>query len=232
MLALFPEGFEERSTAAGVELAAFTDAEGERLLRAAFGDVQVTEVAAGWEHRWRDYHSAVRIGPLWIGPTWETPPPGSAPVVIDPGLAFGTGSHATTRLCLEFLLDLPLGSALDLGCGSGVLAIAAARLGFAPVTAVDHDLDAIDATSRNARANAVAVETVLADLRELSFPDADVTLANVSLEAVEALAPRLTGRVLVASGYLSEDRPRLAGFRARTRRERDGWAAELFERTD
>ncbi len=119
MLELFPEGFEEREDGAGVELAAYTDPAGEARARAAFGDITAVDVAEGWEDRWRDFHRGVTIGPLWVGPPWERPPGDLLAVVIEPGRAFGTGAHPTTRLCLELLAELPPGSLLDVGCGSG-----------------------------------------------------------------------------------------------------------------
>ena len=97
MLELFPQGFEEREVADGVELTAYTDAGGEERLWAAFGSAAAEPVPAGWEERWRDFHRPVRIGSLWVGPPWETPPPEGTAVVIDPGRAFGTGGHATGR---------------------------------------------------------------------------------------------------------------------------------------
>src|SRR5206468_8894660 len=99
----------------------------ERVL-AAFPEARIVEVEAGWEDRWREFHRPVRVGPLWIGPPWESAPADANAVVIDPGRAFGTGAHPTTRLCLELLLEAPRGRVLDVGCGSGVLAISAARL--------------------------------------------------------------------------------------------------------
>ena len=128
---------------------------------AAFPDATLAEVEPGWEDRWREFHHPVRIGPLWVGPPWETPPPDAIPVVIDPGQAFGTGAHPTTRLCLELLLDQPRGSVLDVGCGSGVIAIAAAKLGFGPVLAVD-DRRRRSRGDGNARANGVD-RSLLAD---------------------------------------------------------------------
>src|SRR5437016_3537985 len=83
---------------------------------------EAAPVENGWEDRWRDFHRPIRIGPLWVGPPWEEAPPGAVAVWIDPGRAFGTGAHPTTRLCLELLLDVRRGSLLDVGCGSGVIA--------------------------------------------------------------------------------------------------------------
>ena len=158
MLALFPEGFEERETGGGLELVAYAHSDREQASRAAFGAaVAAEDVAAGWEDGWRAFHRPARIGPLWIGPPWEESDPGSLAVVIDPGRAFGTGAHPTTRLCLELLLDLEPASLLDLGCGSGVLSVAAAKLGFKPVVALDHDEVAVEVTAENARVNGVTV---------------------------------------------------------------------------
>ena len=163
MLELFPGGFEERDHADGLELVAYTDDAGEERLWAAFGEVTAIDVPGGWEDRWREFHKPVRIGRLWVGPPWEPPPVDGEAIVVDPGRAFGTGGHATTRLCLQLLAELEPRSLLDAGCGSGVLAIAAARLGFAPVTALDHDPKALEATARNAAANGVSVECRLGD---------------------------------------------------------------------
>jgi ribosomal protein L11 methyltransferase len=227
-LELAPEGFEESETPGTVELAGYGPA-AERIV-AAFPGASVTEVADGWETRWREFHHAIRIGPLWVGPPWEVPDDGSAAVVIDPGQAFGTGAHATTRLCLELLLDRPRGSVLDLGCGSGVLAIAAARLGFAPVIALDLDPIAVEVTKENARANGVEIEVREADAREGGFPATGLAVANIALAAVQALAPRLAAQTVITSGYLASDRLELPGLVHVERRELAGWAADLFER--
>ncbi len=101
MLELFPEGFAELSGAEATELVAFTDEAGAERLRARFDDVRVEAVPDGWETEWMRFHRPVEVGSLWIGPPWEKPTPGLVPVVIDPGLAFGTGAHPTTQLCLE-----------------------------------------------------------------------------------------------------------------------------------
>ena len=183
MLELFPEGFEEAELADSVELAAYTDPGGEERLWSAFGGARSTEVEEGWEDRWRAFHKPVRIGELWVGPPWEEPEAGATAVVIDPGRAFGTGSHATTRLCLELLLELPRGSLLDVGCGSGVIAIAAAKLGFEPVHAVDLDPQAIEATLRNAEANGVEIEAWVADALADPLPAVDAAVVNVAQHA-------------------------------------------------
>lgn len=152
------------------------------------------------------------------------------PVVIDPGRAFGTGAHETTRFCLELLVDVPRGSLLDAGCGSGVIAIAAAKLGFAPVVAVDVDEAAVDAARRNAAANGIAVDVRRADALAGELPAADVAVANVSLEAVEALGARLETNHLVASGYLTAEEPQLPHFRHLERRAGKRFAADLYVR--
>lgn len=228
-LDLCPEGFEEREEGAFLELAAYVDEPGEERLRRALGAISSTPVADDWHERWRSFHHGVRVGPLWIGPPWEDPPPEADAVVVDPGQAFGTGAHPTTRLSLELLLRAPRGSLLDVGCGSGVFAIAAMRLGFAPVVAVDVDPAAIAATRSNASANVVAVDARLADVLADDLPATDVAVANVSLEVVEAVAGRLAATWLVTSGYLAFERPRADRYDHRERAERDGWAADLHE---
>ncbi len=232
MLELFPEGFEERDLSDGVELVAYTDAGGEERLWAAFGTVTADNVAAGWEQRWRDFHRPVRIGRVWIGPPWEETPGDAIAVVIDPGRAFGTGGHATTRLCLELLGELEPGSLADVGCGSGVLAVAAVRLGFAPVIALDHDVTATEAARRNAQANGVELDIRQADALAGVLPEADVVVANVSAAFAGRLRLHPGTRSLIASGYLESDRPEPEGFAPATRRIADGWAADLFLREE
>ena len=152
-------------------------------------------------------------------------------MVIDPGRAFGTGAHATTRLCLELLLELPKGSLLDVGCGSGVLAIAAAKLGFEPVAAVDVDPLAVEATLSNAATNGVEVETRLLDATREPVPAATTVVTNIALGAVEDVARAVTCERLVTSGYLASDRPELPGNSRLRRLDDEGWAADLWVRT-
>jgi ribosomal protein L11 methyltransferase len=171
----------------------------------------------------------VRVGPLWVGPPWEPAPAEAVAVVVDPGRAFGTGAHPTTRLCLELLLAERPGSVLDVGCGSGVLAIAAAKLGHAPVVAVDVDPSAVAATDENAARNGVRVDARLVDAAT-SFPAAKLALANIALEVVEALGGRLDVERLVTSGYLDTDVPSVSGYDRVERRELEGWAADVHER--
>ena len=151
--------------------------------------------------------------------------------MIDPGRAFGTGSHATTRLCLELLLAEPGGSLLDIGCGSGVLSIAAAKIGYRPVLALDNDPLAVEATIANAAANGVEVEARLADAAADALPAADTAVLNVALEIDLVIAPRLSAERAITSGYLVSETPDLPGYRRVDRRESDGWAADLHIRT-
>jgi ribosomal protein L11 methyltransferase len=172
----------------------------------------------------------VLIGPFWIGPPWEQPPVDVVPVVIDPGRAFGTGGHATTRLCVELVAELEPASLLDIGCGSGVIAIAAALLGFSPVVAVDRDPAAVDATERNAAANGVLLDIRELDAEHVALPSAEIAVANISLERVESVLARVDAPLVVAAGYLERDEPKLGRYRRRERRIRDGWAADVLER--
>lgn len=172
----------------------------------------------------------MRIGELWVGPPWESPPVDAVAVVIDPGRAFGTGAHATTRLCLELLVAQPRGSLLDVGCGSGVLAIAAAKLGFAPVTALDDDPVAVEIAAQNAAANGVSLELRLADATVERLPAAGTVVANIALAPLQALAGRLDCLRAITAGYLERDELRLPGFARSRRLVAEGWAADLHER--
>ncbi len=228
MLELAPDGFEERERGRELELAAYTDAHGGSRIARAFRIVSEDDVPGDWSERWRAFHRPVRAGPLWIGPSWEGAPADAIPIVIDPGLAFGTGAHATTRLCLELLAGLPRGSMLDAGCGSGVLAVAAAKLGCAPVHALDDDPFAVETTRANAELNGVTVEARCANVVEAPLPRTDIAVANIAVEVVEVLTRRLASRELVTSGYLERERPHVERFAHVERRVLDGWAADRF----
>jgi ribosomal protein L11 methyltransferase len=203
--------------------------------------VRGEEVPDDWAERWKRFHRPVLIGDLYVRPPWEQAAvrPGVVEVVIDPGQAFGTGTHPTTQLCLELLLRLarekPRGSFADLGCGSGVLAIAAAKLGFGPVVAVDADRAAVAATVANARDNGVVLERVdRANLRDEPPPRADVVCGNLTrpllLRVAELISP--PPRALIASGLLEHEADEVAGAFAplveRLRATQQGWTALLL----
>jgi ribosomal protein L11 methyltransferase len=225
LLDIFPQGVEEIDGG----FAVYTDDDGERALRDRF-DVTSDLVAEGWEDAWRDFHHGVAIGRFWVGPPWEDPPAGLEAIVIDPGRAFGTGAHPTTRLTLELLHELEAGSLLDVGCGSGVLSIAAAKLGFAPVVAMDVDEIAVAVTLENARLNGVEIAARTANALTDQLPPVNAAVANVALDVVELLLPRLDTQWAVTSGYLDVEQPDAERWWPRDRRELDGWAADLFER--
>lgn len=217
------------------ELPAFPDGEAEVAgVRVA---VRGDEVADDWAERWKRFHQPSLVGGrVWVRPPWSRPRTGTIDVVVDPGQAFGTGSHATTRLCLELLLDLePEGSLADLGCGSGVLAIVAAKLGFGPITAVDHDPAALAATRENARANGVVLRAVERhDLRRTPPPQAQTVVANLMrpllLCVADLMEPR--PRALILSGLLEAEAEEVAAafapLRERRRLSSLGWSALLL----
>jgi ribosomal protein L11 methyltransferase len=251
LLALAPGGLEERELGADAVEYAIYGVPGELPalpdLRAAAGaalvDVSSTEVPDDWAERWKAFHRPVEVGRgarrLRVRPPWEQPADGAAiDVVIDPGQAFGTGAHHTTRLCLELLLELrPAGALADWGCGSGVLAIAAALLGWEPVLACDHDPASVAATRANAEANgasAIAVERC--DLRRAAGPWAPTVVANLVrplLLDVAGLMTRPPERLIV-SGLLREEAGEVASAFARhelreaARRDGGEWTALLL----
>jgi len=228
LLELVPGGFEEVESGGWVELAAYTDEACEAMIREAFTDVSSRRVEAGWEDRWREFHRPVRVGGLWIGPSWEPAPGDEKVVVVDPGRAFGTGAHPTTRACIELLADLERGAVLDAGCGSGVVAVAAVRLGFDPVSAVDLDPVAVDVARDTARRNGTRVDVRRADVLRDELPRADLVVANIELAVVEALLARRPGRTAVTSGYLAHEAPRALGWSPVSRMELDGWGADVL----
>ncbi len=252
LLALAPMGVEEIDHGETIEYAVY-GAAGELPalpdLRAAAGDalVDITtmEVADDWATRWRTFHRPLTIGGrLHVRPPWCDAPedPALLDIVVDPGQAFGTGAHHTTRLCLEALLELdPRGAFMDLGCGSGVLAIAAAKLGWRPVAGVDHERESVAATADNAVVNGVEIRARLCDLlRDGPVPTAPTVAANLVRPLLAAVARAgFDGdppRVLVASGLLHAEADAIAtafephGLRERARRHSGEWAALTLAR--
>ena len=224
LLELAPSGVEEVDVGGdSVEYAVY-GAPGEGLpalgrVRAAAGDALIEviseEVAEDWAERWRAFHQPIVVGGrLGVRPPWAPPQAAELDLVIDPGQAFGTGSHPTTRLCLELLLglDRPKGGFVDLGCGSGVLAIAAVGLGFVPVLALDLDPAAIEATRENASRNGVELAAAPFDVRSEPLPEAPTATANLVarllLEWVRRGEP-LPERV-IASGLLDHEGDQVA----------------------
>jgi ribosomal protein L11 methyltransferase len=155
-------------------------------------EVSEAEEGTAWRSALRDFHRPVTAGRIRVRPPWVAPAVGMIDIVIDPGMAFGTGQHPTTRTALELLQEVPTGGAvLDAGCGSGVLSIAAARLGLRPIAAIDHDPEAVSATARGARANMVALDVRRATIGGDALPPADILLANITLEVLGVLAAAL-----------------------------------------
>lgn len=164
-----------------------------------------------WVRLTQSQFDPIPISPrLWIVPTWHTAPDSSAiNLKLDPGLAFGTGSHPTTRLCLRWLDDNLRGgeTLLDYGCGSGILAIAAVKLGAARVDGVDIDAQAVTASRDNAALNEVGAHFCLPN--EFAPGQYDIVVANILTNPLKGMAPLLAGRVragghLVLSGILAE----------------------------
>jgi len=268
---LAPNGVEEERGPGYVEYAIY-GGEGELPelgeLDAVVGEgrieVSSTEIPDDWADRWRDFHKPLLVADrLWLRPSWEDSRPDMIDVVVDPGQAFGTGAHPTTRLCLEYLLELEAagearGPLTDLGTGSGVLAIAAAKLGWGPIHAYDHEPPALEAAATNAAANGVEFELERINLRERLPALAPTVVANMtspvlrvvaaqlegpgggrgrtrtSLPAVAREGPPTTPATLICSGLLPSELDEAAGFFAaaglgEADRRRDGdWAAMLL----
>jgi ribosomal protein L11 methyltransferase len=243
LAAVQPAGWEEKDEGPTVRfwLAPGADADGgvraglRRL--GALGTLTSAAQEAGWQDGWRRFHRPVTEGAVRVRPPWYRPEAGLLDVVIDAGMAFGTGSHFTTRLCLRALQDVPLGSLVDVGTGSGVLALAALRLGFSPVWAMDNDPASIDSCARNAASNALEPRIFLGDVADpgLRLPAADVMVANLLRGPILELARRLEApdggawapSRLLLSGLLVEQgdevEAALRGYRLVDRAASSGW---------
>lgn len=172
----------------------------------------VTVPSKDWVRESLDQFYAMAFGKrLWIVPSWQTPPDATATnILIDPGLAFGTGTHATTALCLEWLDEHIKGNEtiIDYGCGSGILAIAAAKLGAKEITAIDYDPQALEACHLNAKLNQVEQQIIITDSIKTNVT-ADIIIANILAKTIIQLKSRLlellkTNGYLVLSGILAE----------------------------
>ncbi|HWB68660.1 MAG TPA: 50S ribosomal protein L11 methyltransferase [Solirubrobacterales bacterium] len=255
LIVLAPNGVEEERGPGYVEYAIY-GGEGELPelgeIDAALGDgtveVSATEVPDDWAERWQEFHKPLLVGGrLWLRPSWEPRHEGrdTIDLLVDPGRAFGTGAHPTTRLCLELLVERAgageaEGPLTDLGTGSGVLAIAAAKLGWIPVSGYDHEAAALEAAAGNALANAVAIELARVNLREELPPLAPTTVANLTAPVLREVAAQLDAahapRTMVCSGLLPGELDDVCArfaplglLEAERRREGD-WAALLLRR--
>lgn len=249
---LAPNGVEEEQGPGYVEYAIYGGAGelpelGEIEVAAGDGLVEVvaTEVPDDWADRWQDFHKPILVGErLWLRPSWEEPRDGAIDVVVDPGQAFGTGAHPTTRMCLELLLELEQageahGPLTDLGTGSGVLAIAAAKLGWSPVRGYDHEVSAIEAASANAAINGVEIGFECMNLREALPELAPTVVANMTSLILREIAEQLRApapSTMILSGLLPNELDDVAtafgpaGLKEAERRLQGDWAALMLRR--
>ncbi len=239
LLPLLGAGAEERDLGGSVEYAIYlpeAELPPAEAIRGLAGDAllgTITEpVAEDWERRYLAHLRRIELGALAIRPPWLDGEPGD--LVIDPGTTFGAGTHESTRLALELLLRLePAGPLCDWGAGSGVLAVAAARLGFEPVEAVELDPGAVAVIEANAAANGVEVSARTTDLLTEPPPTARTITANLTPALHRDIGPRLEAKPdrLIASGVLERYADGLAevyGMREVDRRTEGAWAAVVL----
>lgn len=198
-----------------------------------------------WVRRSQAQFAPIEVGErLWIGPSWREPASGRVAVRLDPGLAFGTGSHPSTRLVLDFLEEQIRGGerVLDYGCGSGILALAAAKLGAARVAAVDLDPQAVETALANASQNGIELYAGLPESLPESLPEAlyDVVVSNILAQPLIVLAPLFAARTarggrIALAGILEREAEEVAAayapwFDARAEQAREGWSLVTGER--
>jgi ribosomal protein L11 methyltransferase len=232
MRSIFPTGAEEgRDERGRFEVAAYVSPP--LTLPGDLGTWRVEPVGVARVRSWEELPPGQAIaGRLWVGPPTEEPDEGLLAVRIDRKQVFGSGGHATTVGCLTLLCELEERvSVLDIGCGSGVLAVAAAMLGHGPVRACDDDPLAVAAARENARRNAVDVEVFVADAATGELPPADLWLANLHPGPLALLLarPDAPERAIV-SGLRADDELDAPGYAVERRFERSGWLALTLRR--
>jgi ribosomal protein L11 methyltransferase len=254
LLELAPNGLEEERGPGWVEFAIYGppgEVPDVGELQAAAGgslvDVTTTSVPDDWADRWADFHRPIEVdGRLGVRPSWWDPQEGLIDVVVDPGRAFGTGGHPTTRLSLSLLIVLEQagearGPLADWGTGSGVLGIAAAKLGWSPVIGCDREEASLETARANAEANAVEMEIVRVDVREGPPPVRPTVIANLTANLLRDCAGHLADGgeapdTLVCSGMLETEIDDVAGafepggLEEAERRADGEWAALLLRR--
>lgn len=252
LLELAPNGLEEERGPGWVEFAIYGppgEVPDVGELQAAAGgslvDVTTTSVPDDWADRWADFHRPIEVaGRIGVRPSWWGPQEGLIDVVVDPGRAFGTGGHPTTRLCLALLVELErageaAGPIADWGTGSGVLGISAAKLGWSPITGCDRELASLESAEANAEANGVEISIERVDVRQGPPPIAQTVVANLTGNLLEDCARHLAAEgeapaTLVCSGMLESEVDAVveafeaAGMTESRRVAEVGWGALLL----
>jgi ribosomal protein L11 methyltransferase len=252
LLELAPNGLEEERGPGWVEFAIYGPpgevpdiGEVQAAAGGSLVDVTTTSVPDDWADRWADFHRPIEVsGRIGVRPSWWDPKEGLIDVVVDPGRAFGTGGHPTTRLCLALLVELEeageaSGPIADWGTGSGVLGIAAAKLGWSPITGCDRELASLETAQANAEANGVEMSIERVDVREGPPPVAASVVANLTGNLLKECAGHLGAAgeapdTLVCSGMLDAEVDEVTaafapiGLAESERRMENGWGALLM----
>jgi ribosomal protein L11 methyltransferase len=254
LLELAPNGLEEERGPGWVEFAIYGPpgevpdiGEVQAAAGGSLVDVTTTSVPDDWADRWTDFHRPIEVsGRIGVRPSWWDPKEGLIDVVVDPGRAFGTGGHPTTRLCLALLVALEeageaSGPIADWGTGSGVLGISASKLGWSPVTGCDRELASLETAKANAEANGVEMSIERVDVREGAPPVAPSVVANLTGNLLKDCAGHLSAAgeapdTLVCSGMLEAEVDEVTeafgptGLAESERRIENGWGALLMRR--